>query len=141
MGHTLRESSRLYGNMQVVTWDKESNQVEVGIDPRGYKDVLVYYAAAHAIVSRALPHHFLTNRLAAGVAGLSRPIVHIEGLLKVARRTVAGAKVSQGSAAGCDGLPVTPPGYWLPVLPCGPSSRDGPVRLGWTPARNNASLA
>ncbi len=42
MGHSLRESSRLYGNMQVVTWDRENNQVEVGVDPRGYKDVLVY---------------------------------------------------------------------------------------------------
>ncbi|MEM7282770.1 MAG: gamma-glutamyltransferase [Pseudomonadota bacterium] len=42
MGHVLRESSRLYGNMQVVIWDKQKGIVEVGIDPRGYKDVLVY---------------------------------------------------------------------------------------------------
>ena len=42
MGHVLRESSRLYGNMQVVVWDKKNNVINVGIDPRGYKDVLVY---------------------------------------------------------------------------------------------------
>ena len=42
MGHTLRESSRLYGNMQVITWDYANGKVEAASDPRGDKEVLVY---------------------------------------------------------------------------------------------------
>ena len=42
LGHQLRESSRFFGNMQVITWDYQDNKVEAGHDPRGYKDVLVY---------------------------------------------------------------------------------------------------
>jgi gamma-glutamyltranspeptidase / glutathione hydrolase len=34
-GHELRESSRLYGNMTVVTWDYEEDRVEAATDPRG----------------------------------------------------------------------------------------------------------
>jgi gamma-glutamyltranspeptidase / glutathione hydrolase len=34
-GHELRESSRLYGNMTVVTWDYEDDRVEAATDPRG----------------------------------------------------------------------------------------------------------
>ena len=33
-GHTLQEISS-YGNMQVVTWDNESGEVESSSDPRG----------------------------------------------------------------------------------------------------------
>ena len=42
IGHTLRESSRRYGNMQVVTWDFETGVVEAASDPRGSGEVLVY---------------------------------------------------------------------------------------------------
>ncbi|MEJ2515719.1 MAG: gamma-glutamyltransferase [Gammaproteobacteria bacterium] len=34
MGHELRESSRQYGNMNVVTWDYDGNRVEAASDPR-----------------------------------------------------------------------------------------------------------
>ena len=34
-GHRLKESSRRYGNMQVVVWDKKSNTLTVASDPRG----------------------------------------------------------------------------------------------------------
>jgi gamma-glutamyltranspeptidase / glutathione hydrolase len=34
-GHVLQESRRLYGNMNVVTWERESNRVEAATDPRG----------------------------------------------------------------------------------------------------------
>jgi gamma-glutamyltranspeptidase / glutathione hydrolase len=34
-GHVLQQSSRLYGNMNVVTWDYEGNRVEAATDPRG----------------------------------------------------------------------------------------------------------
>jgi len=34
-GHTLQESRRLYGNMNVVTWDYEGDGVEAATDPRG----------------------------------------------------------------------------------------------------------
>jgi len=44
MGHTMRKSNRLYGNMQVVTWDYESNEVGAASDPRteGGAGVWVY---------------------------------------------------------------------------------------------------
>lgn len=41
-GHVLRESSRQYGNMQVITWDFATNEVEAASDPRGTGEVLVY---------------------------------------------------------------------------------------------------
>lgn len=34
-GHRLNESSRRYGNMQVVIWDKANNKVTAASDPRG----------------------------------------------------------------------------------------------------------
>jgi len=34
-GHVLQESRRLYGNMNVVTWEYEGNRVEAATDPRG----------------------------------------------------------------------------------------------------------
>lgn len=34
-GHTLKESNRRWGNMQVVTWDYASGRVEAAADPRG----------------------------------------------------------------------------------------------------------
>jgi gamma-glutamyltranspeptidase / glutathione hydrolase len=34
-GHALEESSRLFGNMNVVTWDYDGNRVEAATDPRG----------------------------------------------------------------------------------------------------------
>ncbi len=34
MGHELRESSRLYGNMNVVTWDYAGDEVRAASDPR-----------------------------------------------------------------------------------------------------------
>jgi len=34
-GHLLQESRRLYGNMNVVTWDFDGNRVEAATDPRG----------------------------------------------------------------------------------------------------------
>lgn len=41
-GHKLALSSRDYGNMQVVTWDRATGRVEAASDPRGGGDVLVY---------------------------------------------------------------------------------------------------
>lgn len=41
-GHALRESSRPYGNMQVITWDFATGEVEAASDPRGTGEVLVY---------------------------------------------------------------------------------------------------
>jgi len=41
MGHTLSEG-RTWGNMQVVTWDYASGQVEAASDPRGVGAGLVY---------------------------------------------------------------------------------------------------
>jgi len=35
MGHNLKESSRLYGNMQVITWDKKKQKLDKASDPRG----------------------------------------------------------------------------------------------------------
>lgn len=34
-GHVLQESRRLYGNMNVVTWEYDGNRVEAATDPRG----------------------------------------------------------------------------------------------------------
>lgn len=34
-GHQLKESSRNYGNMQVVTWEKNSGKIAAASDPRG----------------------------------------------------------------------------------------------------------
>jgi gamma-glutamyltranspeptidase len=44
MGHTMRKSNRLYGNMQVVTWDYQSDKVDAASDPRweGGAQVWVY---------------------------------------------------------------------------------------------------
>jgi gamma-glutamyltranspeptidase / glutathione hydrolase len=41
-GHQLRESSRQWGNMQVITWDYASGHVEAASDPRGAGEGLVY---------------------------------------------------------------------------------------------------
>lgn len=41
-GHKLSPSSRDYGNMQVVTWDRATGRVEAASDPRGSGEVLVY---------------------------------------------------------------------------------------------------
>ncbi len=41
-GHVLRESGRPYGNMQVITWDFATGDVEAASDPRGTGEVLVY---------------------------------------------------------------------------------------------------
>ena len=41
-GHKLELSSRSYGNMQVVTWDRATGRVEAASDPRGGGDVTVY---------------------------------------------------------------------------------------------------
>jgi gamma-glutamyltranspeptidase/glutathione hydrolase len=41
-GHTLREGSRKWGNMQVVTWDYKTGKVEAASDPRGAGVGLVY---------------------------------------------------------------------------------------------------
>ncbi|MGD9390400.1 MAG: gamma-glutamyltransferase [Thioalkalispiraceae bacterium] len=35
MGHQLKEVEYLFGNMQVVIWDKQTRQVEAASDPRG----------------------------------------------------------------------------------------------------------
>jgi gamma-glutamyltranspeptidase / glutathione hydrolase len=42
MGHTLKVSSRKWGNMQVITWDYASGKVEAASDPRGEGAGLVY---------------------------------------------------------------------------------------------------
>ena len=41
-GHTLKASSRQWGNMQVITWDFASGKVEAASDPRGEGEGLVY---------------------------------------------------------------------------------------------------
>lgn len=38
LGHELSVAGRFYGNMQVVTWDFESGEVEAASDPRGQGD-------------------------------------------------------------------------------------------------------
>ncbi|MCH9698437.1 MAG: gamma-glutamyltransferase [Gammaproteobacteria bacterium] len=35
LGHTLTESSRRYGNMQAILWDRSANTVQAASDPRG----------------------------------------------------------------------------------------------------------
>jgi gamma-glutamyltranspeptidase/glutathione hydrolase len=42
MGHSLKESSRRWGNMEVVTWDYATGKVEAASDPRGEGEGLVY---------------------------------------------------------------------------------------------------
>jgi gamma-glutamyltranspeptidase/glutathione hydrolase len=42
MGHTLKEGSRRWGNMEVVTWDYATGKVEAATDPRGEGEGLVY---------------------------------------------------------------------------------------------------
>jgi gamma-glutamyltranspeptidase / glutathione hydrolase len=42
MGHALKESSRRWGNMEVITWDYASGIVEAASDPRGEGEGLVY---------------------------------------------------------------------------------------------------
>jgi gamma-glutamyltranspeptidase/glutathione hydrolase len=41
-GHTLRQTRRTYGNMNVVTWDFKSGKVEAASDPRGEGEGRVY---------------------------------------------------------------------------------------------------
>ena len=41
-GHTMREGTRKWGNMQVVIWDYRSGKVEAASDPRGAGVGLVY---------------------------------------------------------------------------------------------------
>jgi gamma-glutamyltranspeptidase/glutathione hydrolase len=42
MGHTLKLGNRLWGNMQVITWDYATGKVEAASDPRGEGEGLVY---------------------------------------------------------------------------------------------------
>lgn len=42
LGHHLRDSSRQWGNTQVVTWDFASGRIEAASDPRGFGVGLVY---------------------------------------------------------------------------------------------------
>jgi gamma-glutamyltranspeptidase/glutathione hydrolase len=42
MGHVLKEGSRQWGNMQVITWDYASGKVDAASDPRGEGVGLVY---------------------------------------------------------------------------------------------------
>jgi gamma-glutamyltranspeptidase/glutathione hydrolase len=42
MGHQLKEASRLWGNMEVITWDYATGKVEAASDPRGEGEGLVY---------------------------------------------------------------------------------------------------
>ncbi len=42
MGHLLKEGSRQWGNMQVITWDYATGKVEAASDPRGEGEGLVY---------------------------------------------------------------------------------------------------
>ena len=42
MGHKLEEGGRLWGNMEVITWDYASGKVEAASDPRGEGEGLVY---------------------------------------------------------------------------------------------------
>jgi gamma-glutamyltranspeptidase/glutathione hydrolase len=41
-GHVLKEGSRQWGNMQVITWDYATGKVEAASDPRGEGEGLVY---------------------------------------------------------------------------------------------------
>ena len=42
MGHSLKEGSRRWGNMQAITWDYATGKVEAASDPRGEGEGLVY---------------------------------------------------------------------------------------------------
>ena len=42
LGHELRLSGRNYGNLQVVTWDTETGEVEAVSDPRGEGAARIY---------------------------------------------------------------------------------------------------
>jgi gamma-glutamyltranspeptidase / glutathione hydrolase len=42
MGHSLKESSRRWGNMEVITWEYATGKVEAASDPRGEGEGLVY---------------------------------------------------------------------------------------------------
>jgi gamma-glutamyltranspeptidase/glutathione hydrolase len=42
MGHKLKEGSRQWGNMEVITWDYATGKVEAASDPRGEGEGLVY---------------------------------------------------------------------------------------------------
>jgi gamma-glutamyltranspeptidase / glutathione hydrolase len=42
MGHMLEQGSRLWGNMQVITWDFAGGKVAAAADPRGEGEGLVY---------------------------------------------------------------------------------------------------
>ncbi|HWJ35873.1 MAG TPA: gamma-glutamyltransferase [Steroidobacteraceae bacterium] len=42
MGHQLKEGSRRWGNMEVITWDYATGKVEAASDPRGEGEGLVY---------------------------------------------------------------------------------------------------
>ena len=35
LGHTLKEVTDPYGNMQVILWDRKNNKVKAASDPRG----------------------------------------------------------------------------------------------------------
>ena len=41
-GHKLELSPRSFGNMQVVTWDRDTGRVDAASDPRGGGDVTIY---------------------------------------------------------------------------------------------------
>jgi gamma-glutamyltranspeptidase/glutathione hydrolase len=41
-GHRLELSPRSFGNMQVVTWERETGRVDAASDPRGGGEVTVY---------------------------------------------------------------------------------------------------
>ncbi len=42
MGHTLKPAGRRYGNMEVITWDYASGEVQAASDPRGDGEGRVY---------------------------------------------------------------------------------------------------
>jgi gamma-glutamyltranspeptidase/glutathione hydrolase len=42
MGHKLEQGNRLWGNMEVITWDFASGAVAAASDPRGEGEGLVY---------------------------------------------------------------------------------------------------
>ncbi len=42
MGHKLEQGNRLWGNMEVITWDFASGKVAAASDPRGEGEGLVY---------------------------------------------------------------------------------------------------
>jgi hypothetical protein len=45
-GHALEASRRLYGNMNVVTWEYAGNLVEAAVDPRGLIEGWIYSSPA-----------------------------------------------------------------------------------------------